>query len=64
MTLPDVISCRCLTRLIEHNGAVVVRPPKSLSPENVDAVVESKRLWIYRNLAEWRDLNATAVIRE
>lgn len=50
--------------VIERNGAVVVRPPRHLSPENVDAVVESKRFWIYRNLAEWRDLNATAVVRE
>ncbi len=50
--------------IIERNGTVVVRPPKSLSPEHVDAVVESKRFWIYRNLAEWRDLNATAVVRE
>ena len=24
----------------------------------------SKRYWIYRNLAEWRDLNATRVVRE
>src|SRR5690606_36444956 len=30
----------------------------------VDSLVESKRLWIYRNLAEWKDLNATAVARE
>ncbi|WP_287065076.1 SprT family zinc-dependent metalloprotease [Mesorhizobium sp.] len=50
--------------VIERNGAVVVHPAKNLSPEKVDDVVESKRLWIYRNLAEWRDLNATAVIRE
>lgn len=50
--------------VIERNGSVVVRPPKSLSAEHVDAVVESKRIWIYRNLAEWRDLNATAVVRE
>ena len=27
-------------------------------------MVESKRLWIYRNLAEWRDLNASSVARE
>jgi hypothetical protein len=26
--------------------------------------VERKRLWIYRSLAEWRDLNATRVLRE
>jgi predicted metal-dependent hydrolase len=43
---------------------VAVRPPKGFTPEQVDAVVESKRMWIYRNLAEWRDLNATAVVRE
>jgi predicted metal-dependent hydrolase len=50
--------------VIERNGDIVVRPPKHLSPERVDAVVEMKRLWIYRNLAEWRDLNAVAVTRE
>ncbi len=50
--------------VIERNGVVVVRPPKTFSEEQVDAVVESKRMWIYRNLAEWRDLNAVAVVRE
>jgi hypothetical protein len=50
--------------VIERNGQVVVRPPEGLTPEQVDAVVESKRMWIYRNLAEWKDLNAVAVARE
>lgn len=50
--------------VIERNGQVVVRPPASLSHEQVDELVNSKRFWIYRNLAEWRDLNATAVVRE
>ncbi len=50
--------------VIERNGIIVVRPPLNHTPEQVDAIVESKRMWIYRNLAEWRDLNATAVIRE
>ncbi len=50
--------------VIERNGIVTVRPPKDFSPEQVDAVVESKRMWIYRNLAEWRDLNAAGVVRE
>jgi predicted metal-dependent hydrolase len=50
--------------VIERNGTVVVRPPKNMIPEKVDRVVESKRTWIYRSLAEWRDLNATAVVRE
>lgn len=50
--------------VIERNGLISVRAPAHLSEEQADAVVESKRLWIYRNLAEWRDLNATRVIRE
>ncbi|WP_375171705.1 M48 family metallopeptidase [Marinobacter sp.] len=50
--------------VIERNGQIVVRPPIGYTPEQVDSLVESKRLWIYRNLAEWKDLNATAVARE
>jgi predicted metal-dependent hydrolase len=50
--------------VIERNGIVTVRPPLDLTPEQVDAVVESKRMWIYRNLAEWKYLNASAVVRE
>lgn len=50
--------------VIERDGKVVVRPPVDYTPEQVDALVESKRLWIYRNLAEWKDLNAAAVVRE
>ncbi|MDY0223474.1 MAG: SprT family zinc-dependent metalloprotease [Desulfobacterium sp.] len=50
--------------VIERNGVVTVRPPKGVTPEQADAVVDSKRMWIYRSLAEWRDLNPTAVVRE
>ncbi len=50
--------------VIERDGLVSVRVPAHLTEEQVDAVVESKRLWIYRNLAEWRDLNATRIVRE
>lgn len=50
--------------VIERDGRISVRPPKRMTPEQVDATVLSKRMWIYRNLAEWRDLNATRVVRE
>jgi len=50
--------------VIERNGVITVRPPADYTPEQVDAVVESKRMWIYRSLAEWKDLNASAVVRE
>lgn len=50
--------------VIERDGAITVRPPAWMTPEQVDETVLSKRMWIYRNLAEWRDLNATRVERE
>ena len=50
--------------VIERDGMVRVRPPLRMTPDQVDATVFSKRVWIYRNLAEWRDLNATKVVRE
>lgn len=50
--------------IIERDGKVVVRPPADYTPEQVDAVVDSKRMWIYRNLAEWKDLNTSTVARE
>lgn len=50
--------------VIERNGLITVRPPKRMTPEQVDETVLSKRMWIYRNLAEWRDLNASHVTRE
>lgn len=50
--------------VIERNGLVSVRAPLRMSPEQVDETVFSRRMWIYRNLAQWRDLNATRVVRE
>ena len=50
--------------VIERDGVITVRPPANMKPEQVDETVLSKRMWIYRNLAEWRDLNATRVVRE
>ncbi len=50
--------------VIERNGIVTVRAPLQMTPEQVDETVRRKRMWIYRNLAEWRDLNATSVVRE
>lgn len=50
--------------VIERSGVITVRPPMKMTPEQVDETVLSKRMWIYRNLAEWHDLNAVRVIRE
>jgi predicted metal-dependent hydrolase len=50
--------------VIERDGRVIIRAPQQIPDERIEDVVESKRYWIYKNLAEWRDLNATRVLRE
>jgi len=50
--------------VIERDGSVLVRAPEEVGGERIKDIVESKRYWIYRNLAEWRDLNAMRVLRE
>jgi predicted metal-dependent hydrolase len=50
--------------VIERDGRVLVRAPEDVAAERIEDIVESKRYWIYKNLAEWRDLNATRVVRE
>lgn len=50
--------------VIERDGSILVRAPESIPDERIEDMVEGKRYWIYKNLAEWRDLNATRVLRE
>jgi predicted metal-dependent hydrolase len=50
--------------VIERDGRILVRAPQTLPVERIEDIIESKRYWIYKNLAEWRDLNATRVLRE
>jgi predicted metal-dependent hydrolase len=50
--------------VIERDGVVTVRPPARMTPEQIDQTVLSKRMWIYRSLAEWRALNGGRVNRE
>lgn len=50
--------------VIERDGRLVVRAPRRMSDARVADIIDAKRYWIYRNLAEWRDLNACRVLRE
>lgn len=50
--------------IIERDGSVLVRAPDWASDEDVADIVASKNYWIFKGLAEWRDLNATKVLRE
>lgn len=50
--------------LIERDGSVAVLAPEGYDVEKVEQILEQKRSWIYRNLAEWEDLNRTHVERQ
>lgn len=50
--------------VIERDGRVLVRAPLSLADDRIAELVNAKLHWIYKNLAEWRDLNAARVQRE
>jgi len=50
--------------VVERDGKIVVRAPAALADERIEDIVEAKRYWIYKTLAEWRDLNATRILRE
>ncbi|MEW6984310.1 M48 family metallopeptidase [Colwelliaceae bacterium 6471] len=50
--------------LIERDGSVSVLAPELYAIEKIESIIEEKRTWIYRNLAEWEDLNRTRVERE
>jgi predicted metal-dependent hydrolase len=50
--------------IVERDGSVVVRAPEWADDELIDSIVKSRQLWLFQSLAEWKDLNATRVLRE
>lgn len=50
--------------IIDRDGSVLVRAPEWAADEEIAKIVAARNYWIYQGLAEWRDLNATRVIRE
>ena len=49
---------------IERDGAVSILAPAPFELDKIERIIEKKRSWIYRSLAEWEDLNRTRVQRE
>lgn len=44
--------------VVERDGRVVVRAPEAITHQRIEDLVEAKQYWIYKTLAEWRDVNA------
>lgn len=55
---------KTLSIYIERDGQISVLAPQDFSQQQIEEVMEQKRGWIYKSLAEWEDLNATRVKRE
>lgn len=49
---------------VERDGQITFIAPEELSERQIEKVLEEKRCWIYKNLAEWHDLNATRIERQ
>lgn len=49
---------------IERDGSVSARVPETLSNEEVKDIIKAKEYQIFKNLAEWTQLNENAVERE
>lgn len=49
---------------IERDGTVLVIAPAPFNVDKIEQIIESKRSWIYKSLAEWEDLNRTRIHRE
>jgi predicted metal-dependent hydrolase len=55
---------KTLSIYIERDGQISVLAPQDFTSQQLDEVLEQKRGWIYKGLAEWEDLNATRFKRE
>ena len=49
---------------IERDGSISVLAPDKWGKGQIEEILERKRPWIYRGLAEWEDLNSTRITRE
>jgi len=49
---------------VERDGTISVLAPEPYDMDQIEQILETKRSWIYKNLAEWEDLNRTRVERE
>lgn len=49
---------------IERDGSISVLAPQQWSQQQIEEVLERKRAWIYRSVAEWEDLNSVRTTRE
>jgi predicted metal-dependent hydrolase len=55
---------RTASLFVERDGSVHLIIPDHLPVSRIEDIINSKRMWIYKSLAEWEDLNASRVERD
>lgn len=54
---------KTLEIIVDRDGSVQIQAPNTLPEDEIAAIVQARRVWIYKALAEWRDLNAAQTDR-
>lgn len=49
---------------VEPNGSVLIRAPTEIAVDRINNIITNKKLWIYKALAEFQELNHTKVKRK
>ncbi len=55
---------RTASLFVERDGSVSLIVPEELELSDIEEIVENKKGWIYKSIAEWKDLNSSKVERE
>lgn len=54
---------KTLSIYVEPQGTITVRAPLTIDLNKIDSIIEQKSYWIYKSIAEVKDLNKTKVNR-
>lgn len=49
---------------VERDGCVHLIVPQYLDPKQIEMLIQEKKAWIFKSMAEWEDLNASRIDRE
>jgi len=55
---------KTITITVERDRSVVIKAPKGITPERIDKLIESKKLWLYKKLNDIHKYNSNTPKKE
>lgn len=55
---------KTLSIYVERDSSVLVRAPRKIPRRQIDAIMNQKRFWVYKSIAEFQELNGSRVRRQ